>query len=363
MIMSVLYSAEEDKAYYKAYQRGNVFLKNKMYEKALHEYKLSIEKNPLFLQSYLNIGVIYDQYLHDYRNALVYYIKYLETGDGKAEKLEQVKKWIYNIVHLKYATSDEEFKELQNGLYFHNQGVKLAKKKNYEEAIKKFEKAFSSIPYYVRTHYAAGIAYFQIKEYGKSYKHFMQVLKYDPDNKDFLETYYYLGLLHDDILIKDYDHAYSFYSYYKNNGGMKDVKKWIEPIIKINSLIERSMNKFQDGDVSASINILKEALKIKSSDVRIYNNLGALYITQKEYEKAENHLKRSLSIRIDVSDTYYNFACLYSRKKEVGMALKYYKKGLPYFTEGKIKESLNDPDLENLRKEKDFKKLMKEYND
>ena len=107
----------------------------------------------------------------------------------------------------------------------------------------------------------------------------------------------------------------------------------------------------------------EKALKLKPDYAPARNNLGAVYIKKKEYKNAEKYLKRSLSVRKDVSDTYYNFACLYSLRKKTGEALKYYKKGLAYFSAEQIKQSMRDPDLAYLRKEKEFKKLVEGYTD
>lgn len=354
------YTLNKSSAYYKAYQKGNVFLKNKKYNKAIIEYEKAIKEKTDFNQPYLNLGIIYDQYLKQYGIALIYYIKYLENGGKKVDK---VKGWIKNISNLKHLTSDKEFITLKKGIKYHNEGVKLAKKQKLKSAVKKFKKSLEIIPYYVKAHYAIGLAYFKTKEYGKAYKHFMRVLKYDPESISFIESYYYLGVLHDDVLLKDYENALSFYNYYQDHKGEKNVDKFKNPIEKVNGLISKSIISFQKNKRDEAIKILKKAEKIKPLDIRIYNNLGVMYIHLKKYNKAEDILKKSLKIRRDAGDTYYNLACLYSIKGNTDKSLKYFKKGLLYFTKKIIMKSQTDQDLKNLSKTKEYKKIIKKQLD
>lgn len=360
MLINSIYSSEKDKSYYKSYLRGNVFLKNKQYIKAIEEYDKALKEKSDFLQAHLNIGIIYDQYLQQYGKAVVCYIKYLELG---GERIKEVKEWIRNIANLKHITTDKKFKELKKGISCYNEGIHLAKKEEYKKAINKFNKAIKIIPYYVKSHYTIGLSYFKTEQYGKSYKHFMKVLKYDPDNPEFLQTYYYLGILHDDVLIKDYENALHFYNHYKKEKGFKKVEEFIKPIQKVNNLIKKAGENFKNRKNNIAIKILKEAMEIKPKDVRLYNNIAAIYINKNDFKKALEYLKKSLDIRRDVGDVYYNMACLYSKKGDIQLSLKYYKKGLNYFSKEIIKKSLKDKDLKNLTEKKEFKKVIRRFLD
>lgn len=358
VLLNSILIAEKAEPFLKVYKRGNVFLKHKKYEQAISAYQKSIKLNPDFAQSYLNIGVIYDQHIHQYGKAIKYYIMYLEKGGKKVAK---VKEWIRNIANLKHLTSDKEYKQLKKGVKYYNQGVKLGKKKRYSEAIKMFAKAIEIIPYYAKAHYTIGLAFYNKENFGKAYKHFMMVLKYDPDNKEFLESYYYLGRLHDDVLIKDYDHALQFYNLYKEHHGNKAVGTFIRPIKKVNNLLNQAYQDFQKNKKKEALVHLKKAQKIKPMDVRIYNNMAAIQINRKKYQQAESLLKKVMNIRKDVADTYYNYACLYAKQKKIKKALEYYKKGLEYFSLELIKHSLKDKDLINLSEQVEFKELVKSY--
>ncbi len=347
----------ENSPYYKTYQKGRKFFEKKQYDKAIKEFKKLIKAKPDFAQPYLNAAMIYEVN-KDYKEAIEHYVKYLEHGGKKVEK---AKKSIKNIANLKYLTSDTEFEQLRKGDEIYIEGVKLAKEKKYASAIKKFEKSLEIIPYYVKAHYAIGVALNNEEKYLKAYEHFMKVLKYDPDNSDFVETYYYLGLLHDDLLIKDYETALKFYRVYKEKNGSKKVEKFVEPIEKVSALMSKAIRKFQANQPEQAIGILEKALEVKPYDIRIHNNMAAMYIQQDDFNNAENNLEKAIEIKKDVGDTYYNFACLYSKKGDRKKALEYFEKGMKYFSVENIRNSLNDPDLKNLRREKEWTKIIKDY--
>ncbi len=343
--------------YYKTYRKAREFFEKKQYDKAIKEFKKLIKAKPDFAQPYLNVAMIYEVN-KDYKEAIEHYVKYLEHGGKKVEK---VKKSIKHIANLKYLTSDTEFEQLRKGDEIYIEGVKLAKEKKYASATKKFEKTLEIIPYYVKAHYAIGVALNNEEKYLKAYEHFMKVLKYDPDNPDFVETYYYLGLLHDDLLIKDYETALKFYRVYKEKNGSKKVEKFVEPIEKVSALMSGAIRKFQANQPDKALEILKKALEVKPYDIRIHNNMAAMYIQQDDFDNAENNLEKAMEIKKDVGDTYYNFACLYSKKGDRKKALEYFEKGMEYFSAENIRNSLNDPDLKNLRKEKEWTKIIKDY--
>ncbi len=348
----------ENSPYYSTYRRASDFFDRKQYDKAIIEFKKLIKAKPDFPQPYLNLAMIYEVHHRDYGKAIEYYVKYLETG-GK--KIDKAKKQIKDIANLRYLTSDAEFEQLKKGNEYYIEGVKLAKKKKYSSAIKKFEKSLEIIPYYVKAHYAISVAFNNKEKYLEAYEHFMKVLKYDPDNRDFVETYYYLGLLHDDLLIKDYDTALRFYQVYKEKDGSRNVKKFVDPIKEVNTLMSEAIERFQANQPEQAIEILKRTQKIKPYDVRTYNNMAAMYIKQNNFDNAEKKLKKAMEIRKDVGETYYNFACLYSKKGDRKQSLKYFRKGMKYFSERHLRNSLNDPDLKNLRKEKEWAKIIKNY--
>ncbi len=349
--------------YDKHYKRGQVFLKNKLYKEAIKEFKEAIKFNPDSSKLYLKIGIIYDQFLHNYSEAILYYIEYIKRAKDPEQK-EKIEKWIDNIANLKVVTTDKQFAKFKKAVKLYNDGVKLAKKRKFFKAIKKFKKSLKIAPFYAKAHYSLGLAYFTTKQYDKAFKHFLKAVQFSPDNKEIANAYYYLGFLYDDLFLKNYEMAYNFYRKYIEIGGdkSKQAEKLIAPIIKVNNLINDSINYARAGEFKKAENILKKALKIKNFDVRIYNNLAVVYIMEKKYDAAIKILRKALNIKEEVGDTYYNLACAYSKKKDLKNGMKYIKKGVKYFNKNLLKSALTDKDLEFLRKnDKDFKKIINSY--
>ncbi len=358
LICSVL-SAENDKEYYKHYQKAQVYLKNKLYKDAVEEYKKAGELNQDFKKVYLKLGIIYDQYLHDYKNAIVYYLKYIEHG---GERVEEIKRWVDNIANLKVVTTKKQFAKFKKAVEYYNKGVKLAKKRKFPDAVNWFKKSLKIAPFYAKAHYSLGIAYFTMKKYDRAFVYFLNTIKFSPDTPALSNAYYYLGILYDDLFLKDYDKAYLFYKKYIEVGGdkTKQANNLIKPIIEVNDYMREAVQFAQKKEFSESIALLKKALKLKEFDVRIYNNMASVYILQNKLDDALHILKKSLAIRDDVGETYYNLACVYSKKNNVKRALLEFKKGLNFYSKNLLKHALKDDDLKNLSVNKEFKKIILE---
>ncbi|MDD5066138.1 MAG: tetratricopeptide repeat protein [bacterium] len=342
--------AGQDK-YMEYYQKGNVHLKNKMYTQAIQEYEKSIQENPRFPQAYLNMGICYDQFLHNNGKAIENYIKYIQNG---GVKVDEVKKWISSIANLRYITTDVEYARLKKAVEFYNNGVELSKKARYLTAIESFKQAIEIVPYYVKAHYIIGMAYFTTKQYGSAYEHFMKVILYDPDNPTLAQVYYYLGLLYDDVLIKDFGTALEFYRQYKKRDGSKNVDNLINSLEGLESILARAQSLYNEKKYPQAIAVLEKGLKVKNDDVRLYNNIAVNYLKLKEYQKTEDYLNKALSIRADAGETYYNLACLYSLTGAGEKAFDFFKEGIKFYPRNVLENSLSDEDLKNLRKEKGF---------
>ena len=79
-------------AYYN--QLGVVYRQNGQLDKARESYARALEVDPLYLNSHLNIGILYDLYLQEHGKALQHYERYqalLPAADA------QVNKWIVDL--------------------------------------------------------------------------------------------------------------------------------------------------------------------------------------------------------------------------------------------------------------------------
>lgn len=72
------------------------YLKTRQYKKAAQVFRQVIQLNPKDKNAYYNLGVLYDSYLGDKTQAVVFYNQYIRLAD-KAEDVRAVKEWIRQI--------------------------------------------------------------------------------------------------------------------------------------------------------------------------------------------------------------------------------------------------------------------------
>jgi tetratricopeptide (TPR) repeat protein len=102
----------------------------------------------------------------------------------------------------------------------------------------------------------------------------------------------------------------------------------------------------------------EEALELDSRHVDALNNLGVVYLHEKDYSAAQRRFEAITRIDPDDADSYYNLACLHAVKGEKAQGLAYLKKAI----------SLNplvrtwartDRDLDNLRSTPEFEEIIR----
>ncbi len=102
----------------------------------------------------------------------------------------------------------------------------------------------------------------------------------------------------------------------------------------------------------------EEALKLDPRHVDALNNLGVVYLHDKDYSAAQRKFEAITRIEPNDADPYYNLACLHALKGEERQALAYLKKAV----------SLNplvrtwarrDRDLDNLRSIPEFEEIIR----
>ena len=73
---------------------GYIYKKMGDYDKSENAYLQAIVASPGYVNTYINLGILYDDFLNDNEKALSYYKKYLELG---GERKAEVNKWIMDI--------------------------------------------------------------------------------------------------------------------------------------------------------------------------------------------------------------------------------------------------------------------------
>jgi len=108
----------------------------------------------------------------------------------------------------------------------------------------------------------------------------------------------------------------------------------------------------------AKINYL-ETLKLNPGDVKALNNLGVIYMQEKDYPKAVAHFQKAIKTKADYVEPYYNLACLYTMQKDQEKGLSFLKKAAS-LDRSVILWAQEDPDLVTLRAAPGFQALLGE---
>ncbi|MDY6952848.1 MAG: tetratricopeptide repeat protein [Thermodesulfobacteriota bacterium] len=98
---------------------------------------------------------------------------------------------------------------------------------------------------------------------------------------------------------------------------------------------------------------LEEAPKLVSA----LNNLGAIYIQEKNFGAASKAFEKAIRIKPGYVDPYYNLACLHALQNDVGRSLFYLKKAIS-IDRGVRKWASADKDLENLHGHSEYEKIV-----
>ncbi|MFY0577727.1 DJ-1/PfpI family protein [Cystobacter fuscus] len=112
----------------------------------------------------------------------------------------------------------------------------------------------------------------------------------------------------------------------------------------------------QEKNWTAAVETYRELLKEQPSDAALWNQLAQTLTVMKDYDgaiEAYTHVAESKELRLAA---FYNTACVYSLKADNDRALEYLGKAVEAGLKGT--SALSDPDLENVRKDARFQKLI-----
>ncbi len=102
----------------------------------------------------------------------------------------------------------------------------------------------------------------------------------------------------------------------------------------------------------------REVLKVDPNYVDALNNLGVLYLQEKNYKAAQTNFETAIRLMPENVDPYYNLACVYALKGETKPGIMHLKKACSLNKAAK-NWARKDTDLKNLRQEPEFKKITK----
>jgi len=94
---------------------------------------------------------------------------------------------------------------------------------------------------------------------------------------------------------------------------------------KFVSTYNQGLQAHTNNDISKAEQDYLAALKLKPEDADVHNNLGCLYLMQKEYQKAKDYLEKAISLNPMNGNFYYNLGLLFEANGDMDEALRTYK--------------------------------------
>jgi len=130
-------------------------------------------------------------------------------------------------------------------------------------------------------------------------------------------------------------------------------------IIDAREFYEKAKHYQKNGFLHDARRLYQETLRVDPNYVEALNNLGVIFIYEKDYNRAQGNFEKAIRLNPAYVDPYYNLACLYAIKSEVRNGLDYLKKAISL--DQAVKNwARTDTDLKNLRKAPEFEKMIRD---
>jgi len=113
------------------------------------------------------------------------------------------------------------------------------------------------------------------------------------------------------------------------------------------------------GSLQEAKKLYEGALETSPNLVSALNNIGVIYMKEKNYGAARGVLEKAVKIKPNYVDPYYNLACLYAVQKNVGQSLSYLRKAVSV-DEAARRWAKTDGDLENLHGHSEYENIVQE---
>lgn len=130
-----------------------------------------------------------------------------------------------------------------------------------------------------------------------------------------------------------------------------------QEIAESKALFAQALERHREGKLEEAKKLYRKVVEIDQHNVQAFNNLGVIYMGEKNYKRAIMRFNNALDIKHDYVDAHYNLACLYAQKNDVPQSLFYLRNAIEFNPEVR-KWAKNDGDLKALANLPEFKKLV-----
>ena len=132
-----------------------------------------------------------------------------------------------------------------------------------------------------------------------------------------------------------------------------------DKIDELKNIYEKARLLHKNGRLEAARRLYQETLRLDPGYVDALNNLGVLYIHEKDLPAARRYLEKAVKLDPGHAEIYYNLACLHAILGEVRRSLAYLKKAIALNHE--VREwAQADTDLINIRDLPQFKEIVQQ---
>jgi len=121
---------------------------------------------------------------------------------------------------------------------------------------------------------------------------------------------------------------------------------------------EKGRRFYKSGRLSDAKRFYQEALRLDPGYVDALNNLGVLYMRDKDYPAAQRSFEMAVSLKPGAVDPHYNLACLYAIRGETEQSLAHLRRAVSLDPTAKA-WAQKDSDLESLRGLSEFEETIK----
>lgn len=209
----------------------------KLFDQAIAEYKLALQKDPRNITTLVNLGSAYQQ-KEDYASAIQFYQNAL-AGEPSNTAAQQ------GLKACKEAQTAKQLKETTE------QAASAFKVGKFEEALAKYRQLQNADPKDAALAFNIGATYQAMKQLDQAIQSYKQAIQLDPKNKD------YQGAL------------------------QKALQDKADPII------EQGMKKQTEKDYASAIALYQNALVLVPDNLKLLYNLAAAYFSRQQYPEAQ----------------------------------------------------------------------------
>ena len=88
-----------------------------------------------------------------------------------------------------------------------------------------------------------------------------------------------------------------------------------QEIAESKALFAQALESQREGKLEEAKKLYRKVVQIDQYNIQAFNNLGVIYMGEKNYKRAIMRFNNALDIKHDYVDAHYNLACLYAQRK------------------------------------------------